>query len=145
MKTGLDHCSKVDYKEKFKSCIGEQNCFIENLDSISPSDCEFDKDEAKVFIQYNCLSTDESLHLKWLLAMLSASVSTFSALIFIAIAIYYEKMIPIQYELWDLKVVTAADYTIKINLDKTFCSKIINECRTLTEPNDYRMTSKVTQ
>lgn len=106
-------------------CAGKNSCLIENLQQFVnvPSDHDgtgcFHED-ALMFIQVGCTMPDEQLASRRKHALVLGSVGAFIALFAINYIDFVKKKEENAFVAFDVKTITAGDYTIEFDLDETF-------------------------
>ena len=73
-----------------------------------------------MFIQVGCVIPDEQLGTRRKQGLILGCASTFIALFICVYVDYIKEVTKVNYIEWDVKTVTASDYTITFNLDETF-------------------------
>mmetsp|Transcript_10851 Transcript_10851/g.14604 ORF Transcript_10851/g.14604 Transcript_10851/m.14604 type:complete len:316 (+) Transcript_10851:248-1195(+) len=126
----LKKCESFVNKDKFlqdmrAECQGKEKCVMRNLKQYvtipagqQGSNC-FHEDSI-MFVQVGCLMPDQELVVRKSSALILGSAGVFIALFVINYNDYMRKVAENGYVEWDVKTITAGDYTIEFDLDPTF-------------------------
>ena len=131
--TGLS-CDRLSSKEhpfytdKLATCIGQPSCMLSDIHAEIPigsngEGCTLTEQDS-VFIQYNCVISDEELAEKREQALLASCVNIFAALTLLSVIAYRQGSNSIEKKEWDLQTVTASDYTLEISLSQLQVSQM---------------------
>ena len=77
-------------------------------------------EDSFMFLQVGCLLPDEQVAKRRKSGLFLGSIGVFIALFVINYLDYIKKVSENSYVEWDLKTITAGDYTIEFNIDEAF-------------------------
>lgn len=107
-------------------CVGKKNCQLVKLNRFidKPVDAAVDDpcfhEDALMFIQVGCTLSNNELVDRKSRALVLGCAAVFIALFVINYLDYIKKSQENNYVEWDVKTITAGDYTIEFDLDPTF-------------------------
>ena len=91
------------------------------------------QNDARFFIQYSCRQESDQINQKRRLGLFVACLGIFMCCLFLLTIYYLSSTAYIDYKLWDVSTVTAADFTIEWAIPESIWPKF---CKTLDESSD---------
>ncbi|CDW90155.1 UNKNOWN [Stylonychia lemnae] len=134
----IQHCTDKHFSTDFRTifeghCLNKNKCDRTfNLDTLILYESKDDgmsctnKTSARFYIQYTCEEPDSEILIKKHSALAVACLGLFICFIFFCMTYYLSKTSYIDYKLWDVFTVTAADFTVEYTIPQQvwhqFCS-----------------------
>jgi hypothetical protein len=112
-------------------CQGERACEIQDLQqylyslSGAPSGCN--EDLTQMFVQVACLVPGEEIVDRQLKGLVLACCAVFISLFVINYLDYVKKLQENNYIEWDIKTITAGDYTVEFDIAPSFFQKYVEQ------------------
>jgi len=113
------------------SCIGKPKCSLDNLNDPSfyaqprPSVCT--NDNTNVFVQFSCELPPELQQQRRLEGLVIACLGVFIALFFLVYVDYVKSVAKNTFVEWDVKTITAGDYTTEYDIPKAQFDNFVNQ------------------
>jgi hypothetical protein len=109
-------------KTQIETCKGKESCKVANIKDLVKGDQKQNcaSDLSSFFVQFMCHQTPEVLEQKRKDGAMLAATSTFSALFFMIAVFYLRQSTALNKIQWDVETVTAADYTVELDVRKVY-------------------------
>ena len=113
-----------------KTCKGNTNCEI-NIQEISKHITSTDSkclgNEGTIFIQIPCTFTAEDLNTRQVEGLAIACLGVFICLFFVVYLDYLKSIFKNLYIEWDVKTITAGDYSVELDISEKMWHNFLNE------------------
>lgn len=111
------------------NCQGQKSCNIPNLSSyevanlFNPSPAGCFEESAMLFVQVACTYTDDELASRQIFGLYQACIGVFISLFMIVYVDYIRSVQTSDYVEFDVKTLTAGDYTVEFDITESFYKK----------------------
>jgi len=114
--TGFDQQRVEDYV--ISECGGLQSCnlIVDVGDFYSPGSVLRSNEQTYFYVQASCQPTEEVLNEKRKLGLAISSFGILNCLLFISLINYSVINLMIREKVWDIKLLTVSDYTLKMDI-----------------------------
>lgn len=141
---GHHNCSSLlkydELKSRFnKGCNGKEHCDFSLADIVNPSGDLTAKDgicgsDAYLFIQAPCIVPVEHMKTRWVAGLTVGCIGVFIYLFVLVYIDYIKSIQTTKYVDWDVKTITAGDYTIEFDIKSTLYTKFLEQYHDASNP-----------
>jgi hypothetical protein len=119
-----NYLNTAQLKEDFKNtCTGYNTCDFKAASYLNsapeePTEANPDciTDPAKIYMQYKCSEGNSHLDKKREKGLVVSICACIAALIFLVVIFYMKKMAILNFQMWDMRTLTASDFTVEMTV-----------------------------
>ena len=136
------------FMAKFETCLNQRECTLSGLDEVIkapvnqtvPAKCT--QGTATFFVQYACQFSNQERDERRLAGLLVSCIGVFIALFYSVYVDYMRCISKANYLDWDVKTITAGDYTVEMEIQKEmydkFCSDVFVEANGVSKATAFK-------